>query len=177
MPPPTVLAQQSANAATIFYVTLLFIFLTAVITTVVTKWAKDKCLKFFHGYHVTLERLRGQTSWGVLKVFSSGVEIGYDHPYVAGAAGPLLDFDVSETETQSIGGTRGTKLGANMGAGADFFVGRHFTLSLDGRYLVLGQRDAFFSLAEPRTRTPQLGVPSRFDMRLAFGVTFGGGRP
>jgi len=98
-------------------------------------------------------------------------------PYVAGAAGPLLDFDVSETETQSIGGTRGTKLGANMGAGADFFVGRHFTLSLDGRYLVLGQRDAFFSLAEPRTRTPQLGVPSRFDMRLAFGVTFGGGRP
>src|SRR5688500_13588023 len=75
---------QSAgpSAAAIFYVTLLFIFLTAIITTVVTKWARDKCLKFFNHYHVTLERTRGQTSWGRLKVFSSGIEIVYDHPYV-----------------------------------------------------------------------------------------------
>jgi hypothetical protein len=81
---PLVLAQQQQgpNAATVFYLTLLFIFLTAVITTVATKWARDKCLKFFHGYHVTLERTRGQTSWGELKVFSTGVEIVYDHPYV-----------------------------------------------------------------------------------------------
>jgi hypothetical protein len=86
MPPPVPLpahlAQTPAGAATVFYLTILFIFLTAVITTVVTKWAKDKCLKFFHGYHVTLERTRGQTSWGALKVFSTGVEIVYDHPYV-----------------------------------------------------------------------------------------------
>ncbi len=75
--------QASApSAAAIFYLTLLFIFLTAIVTTVVTKWARDKCLKFFHHYHVTLERTRGQTSWGKLKVFSSGIEIVYDHPYV-----------------------------------------------------------------------------------------------
>src|SRR5687768_17387644 len=77
-----ILAQNTSSAAAVFYLTLLFIFLTAVITTVVTKWARDKCLKLFHGYHVTLERLRGQTSWGALKVFSTGVEIVYDHPYV-----------------------------------------------------------------------------------------------
>jgi hypothetical protein len=77
-----VLAQQGPSAASVFYLTLLFIFLTAVVTTVVTKWARDKCLKFFHGYHVTLERVRGQTSWGALKVFSNGVEIVYDNPYV-----------------------------------------------------------------------------------------------
>jgi hypothetical protein len=76
-PPPS-----GPNAATVFYVTLLFIFLTAIITTVVTKWARDKCLKFFNHYHVTLERTRGQTSWGKLKVFSSGIEIVYDNPYV-----------------------------------------------------------------------------------------------
>jgi hypothetical protein len=80
--PAPLLAQTSPSAAAVFYLTLLFIFLTAVITTVATKWAKDKCLKFFHGYHITLERTRGQTSWGSLKVFSSGVEILYDHPYV-----------------------------------------------------------------------------------------------
>src|SRR5260370_19755239 len=77
------LAQSAApNASTIFYLTLLFIFLTAIITTVATKWARDKCLKFFNGYHVTLERIRGHASWGRLKVFSSGVELVYDHPYV-----------------------------------------------------------------------------------------------
>src|SRR4051794_38782829 len=76
-------AQSSgAGAATLFYVTLLFIFLTAIVTTVFTKWARDKCLKMFHHYHVTLERVRGQTSWGRLRVFSTGVEIVYDHPYV-----------------------------------------------------------------------------------------------
>jgi hypothetical protein len=48
----------------------------------VTKWARDKSLKLFHHYHVTVERIRGQTSWGRLRVFSTGVEIVYDHPYV-----------------------------------------------------------------------------------------------
>ncbi len=70
------------SAATIFYVTLLFIFLTAIVTAVATKWSRDKCLKFFHRYHVTLERARGQTIWGQLKVFSAGVEVVYDHPFV-----------------------------------------------------------------------------------------------
>ena len=85
---PTILAQNppsppsGPSAAAIFYITLLFIFLTAIVTTVATKWARDKCLRFFHHYHVTLERVRGQTSWGRLKVFSSGIEIVYDHPYV-----------------------------------------------------------------------------------------------
>jgi hypothetical protein len=85
-----VLAQQPTPAAggsgpsasTIFYVTLTFIFLTAIVTTIVTKWARDKCLKFFNKYHVTLERSRGQTIWGRLKVFPTGVEVVYDHPFV-----------------------------------------------------------------------------------------------
>lgn len=81
-----VLAQTPPSGGidpqTLFYITLLFIFLTAIITTVVTKWAKDKCLKFFHDYHVTIERFRGQTSWGDLRVFSQGIEILYDHPFV-----------------------------------------------------------------------------------------------
>ena len=70
------------SAATIFYLTLLFIFLTAIVTTVVTKWARDKCVRLFHGFHVTLERTRGQTIWGQIKIFATGVEITYDHPFV-----------------------------------------------------------------------------------------------
>jgi hypothetical protein len=81
-PPAPAPAAQPISAATVFYVTLLFIFVTAIITTVVTKWARDKCLKFFNRYHVTLERYRGQTIWGRLKVFSTGLEVVYDHPFI-----------------------------------------------------------------------------------------------
>src|SRR5262245_66259065 len=70
------------SAATLFYLTLLIIFLTAIITTVLTKWTRDKCLKFFNHYHVTMERSRGQTVFGYAKVFSSGIEIVFDHPFV-----------------------------------------------------------------------------------------------
>jgi hypothetical protein len=80
-PPAAAGATTGPSAAAIFYFTLLFIFLTAIITAVATKWARDKCLKFFTGFHVTLERSRGQTIWGQLKVFSSGVEVVYDHPF------------------------------------------------------------------------------------------------
>lgn len=69
------------DASTIFYFTLLVIFLSAIITAVVTKWTRDKCLRFFHRFHVTLERARGQTLWGQLKVFSAGVEVVYDHAF------------------------------------------------------------------------------------------------
>jgi hypothetical protein len=79
--PAPAAAPSGPSAAGIFYFTLLFIFLTAIITAVATKWARDKCLKFFHGFHVTLERSRGQTIWGQLKTFSSGVEIVYDHSF------------------------------------------------------------------------------------------------
>lgn len=76
-----ILADAAPSASAIFYWTLLIIFVTAIVTTVATKWARDKCLKFFTGYHITLERNRGQTTWGKLKVLSSGVEVLYDHPY------------------------------------------------------------------------------------------------
>jgi hypothetical protein len=79
--PPTP-SGNAPGAMAVFYISLLIIFLTAVVTTVVTKWSRDKCLKFFHNYHVTFERSRGQTIWGRLRVFSSGVEMVYDHPFI-----------------------------------------------------------------------------------------------
>ncbi len=75
------LAQTTPDAATIFYISLALIFLTGVITTIATKWMRDKCLKLFDGYHVTLEGLRGSTDWGRFKALSSGIELLYDHPY------------------------------------------------------------------------------------------------
>jgi hypothetical protein len=79
---PFLAATNSSGTSNLFFYSLIFIFVIGVITTVVTKWTKDKCLKFFDHFHVTLERTRGQVSWGNLRVFSSGLEIVFDHPYV-----------------------------------------------------------------------------------------------
>ncbi|WP_428939629.1 hypothetical protein [Fontivita pretiosa] len=88
------------SAATVLYLTLLFIFVTAIVTAVATKWSRDKCLKFFHRYHVTLERTRGQTIWGMLKVFSSGVEIVYDHPYIDPRGRKKTSFMIYQPELE-----------------------------------------------------------------------------
>ena len=98
--PPAPAPSAGPSAATIFYLTLLFIFLTAIVTTVATKWTRDKCLKFFHRYHVTLERSRGQTIWGSLKVFSSGIEIVYDHAFVDARGRKKTSFMIYQHELE-----------------------------------------------------------------------------
>ena len=77
-----VLGQSSTDSSSILLWTLVAIFVTGVVTTLATKWARDKCLKLFHGYHVTLEGVRGNTDWGYFRCFSSGMELVYDRPYV-----------------------------------------------------------------------------------------------
>ncbi|HEV2295029.1 MAG TPA: hypothetical protein VGR35_14335 [Tepidisphaeraceae bacterium] len=99
--PPPPAPSPPISAATIFYLTLLFIFLTAIITTVATKWSRDKCLKFFHRYHVTLERYRGQTIWGKLKVFSSGLEVIYDNPFIDAHGRKKTSFMMYQQEMEN----------------------------------------------------------------------------
>jgi len=62
-------------------VVLLFIFLTAIISVVVKLWKKDKCLKFFRGYHVTYATRDGRCLWGDLTVYSRGVALRFDAAY------------------------------------------------------------------------------------------------
>ena len=101
-PPAAPAPAAGPSAATIFYLTLLIIFLTAIITAVATKWSRDKCLKFFNRYHITLERSRGQTIWGALKVFSSGIEIVYDHPFVDARGRKKTSFMIYQHELENM---------------------------------------------------------------------------
>ena len=62
---------------TIFWYTLLFIFLSALIGTFLNSRAKDHCLRDFEGFRVTLEEADGDRIWGELNVFSTGLELQY----------------------------------------------------------------------------------------------------
>ncbi len=72
------------NLDSIFWITLLFIFLTAIISAFIRMRQKDKCLKLLHDYHVSYGAVSGRTIWGDLSVFSQGVELRFDVPYRTG---------------------------------------------------------------------------------------------
>lgn len=61
--------------------TILFIFLSAIIGAVVRMRQKDKCLKLIDDHHVSVITADGQVMWGDLDVFSQGLELRFDAPY------------------------------------------------------------------------------------------------
>jgi len=66
---------------TIFWCTILVIFLLAIIGVIIRLRQKDKCLKLLDDYHVTYLSTGGRTIWGDLRVASQGVELLFDAPY------------------------------------------------------------------------------------------------
>lgn len=94
------IAQITSDAATLFYISLLVIFVAGLITTLVTKMSRDKVLKLFNGYHITIAGPKGRTDFGRLKVFSSGVELVYDSPYIDPRGRKKNSFMLYQTEIE-----------------------------------------------------------------------------
>lgn len=64
----------------VFLLTLLFIFLTALISTYIARRGHDRCLRDLAGFQVTIELKDGRIVWGQLVVFSNGLEMLYKRP-------------------------------------------------------------------------------------------------
>jgi len=65
-----------------FALTILFIFLTAIVTVLIQQRRKDKCLVLFRKYHVSYITTNGQSIWGDLIVYAQGLELVFDAPHV-----------------------------------------------------------------------------------------------
>ncbi len=61
--------------------TLLFIFLVAVVGVIFRLRRKDKCLKLLSGHHVSYLDTAGRSVWGDLVVYSQGLELRFDVPH------------------------------------------------------------------------------------------------
>ncbi len=80
------LLQTSDSGSGLFFtnlllLTIVFIFASAIVGAVVARRKRDRCLKLFDDYHLTMAMVDGQTIWGDLRVFSQGIELKYDAPY------------------------------------------------------------------------------------------------
>ncbi len=86
-----ILAQDVAPAATTPWwellienglaLTILFIFVTAILSVLVNQRRRDKCLKLMHDYHVSYLTKAGNVIWGDMLVYSKGLEVLFDRPY------------------------------------------------------------------------------------------------
>jgi hypothetical protein len=61
--------------------TILFIFVSAIVGAIVARRRRDRCLTLLDDYHITMVMADGHVLWGDLRVFSQGIEIQYDAPY------------------------------------------------------------------------------------------------
>jgi hypothetical protein len=60
-----------------FAITIVFIVLSTLVAAFVRRRKKDKCLKDFGGYMVTVEDTAAKTIWGKLSVENTGLELVY----------------------------------------------------------------------------------------------------
>ena len=63
-----------------FFLTICFVFLSAIVAAFIKGRNRDKCLKAFNGYMVTIEDSAGKSIWGNLHVEPTGLELVYDKP-------------------------------------------------------------------------------------------------
>jgi hypothetical protein len=60
-----------------FFITVGVLFLVALVGAYLRSIVKDRCLKSWDGFHVTLERSDGKLVWGVMHLEPSGMEFSY----------------------------------------------------------------------------------------------------
>lgn len=72
---------------------LTFVFLVAVIGAFIAARKRDRCLKRFREFTVTLREQGGRTIWGRLKVFSKGMELVFETPYDRPAKRSFLIYE------------------------------------------------------------------------------------
>lgn len=64
-----------------FAITIVFIVLVTLVAAFIRRVSRDKCMKDFDSYTVTLEEITGKTIWGKLKVENTGLELVYPEKY------------------------------------------------------------------------------------------------
>jgi hypothetical protein len=62
-------------------ITILFVFLSAIVGAILRSRAIDKCLKYFDDFYITLELMNQEVMWGTLNIYSTGLELVYREPY------------------------------------------------------------------------------------------------
>lgn len=70
-----------SNLLNPFVLTVVFIFLSGIVAALIKGRKRDKCLKAFSNFMITLEDTGGKYIWGKLRVEATGMEITYEQSH------------------------------------------------------------------------------------------------
>ncbi len=87
---------------TVFYLTIVLIFVAALVGIFVSRRKLDRCLRDFAGFNVSVYLKDGTRVWGRLLVFSSGCELLYKEPYQDSCGHEETSFIFLEKQVASI---------------------------------------------------------------------------
>ena len=85
-----------------FALALTVVFLVALVGAFVAARKRDRCLKTFRRHPVTLQEQAGRRIWGLLKVFSKGLELVYESPLERPAKNSFLIYEAELDRILSI---------------------------------------------------------------------------
>ncbi len=77
-------ASETGNSnlfTNLLLLTILSIFVSAIVGAIIARRKRDRCLTLLDDYHITMAMADGHVIWGDLHVFSQGIELEYDAPY------------------------------------------------------------------------------------------------
>jgi hypothetical protein len=86
----------------VFYITIIFIFAAALTGIFVNRRRRDRCLRDFAGFNVSIYLKDGRRIWGELEVFSNGLEILYHTPHQDAQGHYETSFMILESQLGSI---------------------------------------------------------------------------
>ncbi len=107
MPPATQIAETGNSLLRIFLenalaLTILFIFLGAIIGAFVTSRRRDRCLKLFDDFPATLQRTSGAGTSGQIRVLSKGLIVSFDRPVAPAGVPARNSLVLYETELAEV---------------------------------------------------------------------------
>ena len=86
----------------IFWLTIGFIFLTAIISAVIARRRRDRVLRLLHDFRVTMTLANGTTVWGDLWVYPQGMEVSYEAAYRTESGIIKSSYMLYDTETDQL---------------------------------------------------------------------------
>ena len=96
-------AHESGVFDSILLTTLALVFLSALIGIYVRRRSIDRCLKDLAGFHVTVERDRGEPVWGRAAPFPNGIELFYETAQIESPGIEKLSYIVFAAELGAVG--------------------------------------------------------------------------
>ena len=86
----------------VIVLTLLLIFLSAILTTYLRRRSRDRCLKSFDGFDVNIEFSDDKQAWGRLSVYSNALELVYRIPHQDSAGHVETSFIILQDQLAGI---------------------------------------------------------------------------